>query len=78
MRIRPGEEGCLTNRRRIRIITRHGNSKTKPSGIEMEELPFNRMRRLKKANLGRTWLFSREASSTDGSVGAEGKRFIIR
>lgn len=44
----------------------------------MEELPFNRMRRLKKANLGRTWLFSREASSTDGSVGAEGKRFIIR
>lgn len=44
----------------------------------MEELPFNRIRRLKKANLGMTWPFSRAWSSTDGSVGDEGRRFIIR
>jgi hypothetical protein len=60
------------------MITRHGNTKTNPSGIEMEELPFNRIRRLKKANLGKIWPFSREYSSRDGSAGADGKRFMIR
>lgn len=76
--IRPGEEGCLTKRSRIRTITRHGNSKTKPSGIEMEEFPFSRIRRRKNANLGTARPFSRETSSTDGSTGEEGRRFTIR
>lgn len=34
------------------IMTIHGNSKTTPSGMEMEEFPFNRIRLLKNANLG--------------------------
>jgi hypothetical protein len=78
MRIRPEEEGCRTKRRRIRTITRHGNNKTNPKGIEMDEFPFSRIRRLKNANLGRDRPFSREKSSIDGNAGAEGKRFVIR
>lgn len=62
----------------MRIITRHGNNKTNPKGIEMEEFPFSRIRRLKNANLGRDRPFSREKSSIDGSAGVEGKRFVIR
>ena len=48
----PGEAGCRTKRSRMRTITRHGNSKTRPRGIEIEELPFRRILRRKKANLG--------------------------
>jgi hypothetical protein len=35
----------------INSTTMLGNSRTKPSGIEMEELPFNRIRRRKNDNL---------------------------
>lgn len=43
--IRPGEDGCLTKRKRIKMTTMHGNSSTKPSGIDIDELPFSRIRR---------------------------------
>lgn len=77
IKIPPGDEGCRTKRSRIRTITRHGNSNTKPKGIEIEELPFKRILRLKKANRGRRLPFSREASSR-GRLGDDGSRFTIR
>ena len=49
---RPGPEGCRTKIMRIRIITSKGNNKTTPNGIDIFELPFNRILRRKKANLG--------------------------
>ena len=51
MKIVPGEEGCTTMSINIRIITIHGNRSTKPKGIDIFELPFSRIRRLKKADL---------------------------
>lgn len=77
IKIPPGDEGCRTKRSRMKTITRHGNSKTNPRGIEMEELPFRRMRRLKKANRGELWPFSRETSS-NGRLGAVGSRLVMR
>ena len=53
----------------------HGNSRTNPNGIEIEELPFNRMRRRKKDNPGNAWAFSFLISSKDGGFGDEGIRF---
>ena len=73
----PEEEGCRRKRTRIRTITRHGNRRTKPKGIEIDEFPLSRILRLKKANLGSTRPFSRGGSSR-GRVGAEGSRFEIR
>jgi hypothetical protein len=48
----PCESGDLTKRTSIRIMTRHGNSRTSPSGNETVEFPFKRMRRRKNANRG--------------------------
>jgi hypothetical protein len=77
IKIPPGEEGCRTKRSKTRTITRHGNSKTNPRGIEIDELPFNRILLLKNANLEKVRPFSREASST-GRLGEEGSHFEIR
>jgi hypothetical protein len=77
MRMPPGEDGCLTKIRTIKIITTHGKSKTMPSGIEIEEFPRSRMRLRRKAN--RTdWPFSRETSSKEASAGARGMRLTMR
>ena len=59
-------------------MTRHGNSRTKPKGIEMEEFPLSLIRRLKKASFGITRPFSLEVSSRGGMTGAEGIRFARR
>ena len=77
IKIPPGDEGCRTKRRRMKAITRQGNNKTNPRGIEMEELPFKRMRLRKKANLDEAWPFSCETSSR-GRLGALGSRFAMR
>ncbi len=60
----------------IRIMTIHGNSNTAPSGTEIFELPFSRMRLLKKDNLGINRSFSLLRSSRDGRAGVEGMRLI--
>jgi hypothetical protein len=52
----------------------HGNSRTNPNGIEIEELPFNRMRRRKNDSPGSAWAFSFLISSRDGGFGDEGIR----
>lgn len=59
----------------IKIITISGNKSTTPKGIDIFELPFKRMRLLKKANLGRIRSFRRLTSSKDGGLGEEGIRF---
>src|SRR5947199_910185 len=59
---------------RISNTTMHGNSRTNPNGIEIEELPFNRMRRRKNDNPGSAWAFSFLISSKDGGFGDEGIR----
>lgn len=73
--ILPGEDGCRTMRTSINIITRRGNKSTAPSGIDIFELPFKRIRLLKKANLGKIRSFRRLISSKDGRLGDEGIRF---
>ena len=60
----------------IRIMTIHGNSNTAPSGTETFELPFSRMRLLKKDNLGTKRSFSLLRSSRDGKAGVEGIRLM--
>lgn len=60
----------------IRIMTIHGNSNTAPSGTEILELPFSRMRLLKKDNLGVNRSFSLLRSSRDGRAGVEGSRLM--
>ena len=60
----------------IRIMTIHGNSNTAPSGTEIFELPFSRMRLLKKDNLGVNRSFSLLRSSRDGRAGVEGIRLM--
>ena len=57
-------------------MTIHGNSNTAPSGTEIFELPFNRMRLLKKDNLGTNRSFSLLRSSRDGRAGVEGIRLM--
>lgn len=54
----------------------HGNSNTNPKGIEIEELPFNLIRRLKNDNLGNILVFSLLRSSRVGRLGVEGSRFV--
>ena len=75
IRILPGDDGCRTTRTRIKIITMHGKRRTAPRGMEIEELPFNRIRRLKNANLGDILSFCRDRSSGEGRLGEEGIRF---
>lgn len=77
IRMPPGDEGCRIKRSRMKTITRHGNSNTNPRGIEMEELPFKRMRRRKKAKRPAERPFSRGSSSI-GRLGALGSLFVMR
>jgi hypothetical protein len=49
--IRPDDEGCRIMRMMINITTMLGNKSTNPSGTEIDELPFNRIRRRKNDNL---------------------------
>ena len=49
---------------RIDITTMLGNSKINPKGIEIDELPFKRMRLRKKDNLWSVFDFSNLSSST--------------
>jgi hypothetical protein len=74
IKMRPGEDGCLTKRKRIRVTTMQGNSRTKPSGIEIDELPFIRIRRRKNDNRGKPRPLSVLKSFRDGMLGAEGIR----
>ncbi len=73
--IRPGDDGCRTTKTSIKMITMHGKRRTAPRGMEMEELPFNRIRRLRSASLGDIRYFCRDRSSREGKVGEEGIRF---
>jgi hypothetical protein len=54
----------------------HGNSKTIPRGIDIEELPFNRILRLKNANRGEIESAFRDMSSNEGKFVGEGIRFF--
>lgn len=50
MSILPGELGCLTNKTRIKTMTRSGKTMTTPSGTETVELPRRRRGRRKNAS----------------------------
>lgn len=72
----PGEDGCRTISTIINIMTIHGNRSTAPSGIEIFELPFSRMRLLKNDNLGINRSFSSVKSTREGRDGVDGSRLI--
>ena len=55
MKMVPGDDGCIRTSIKIRIITMHGNKITKPNGMDILELPFNRMRLLKNAKREARW-----------------------
>lgn len=71
----PDEDGCLTMRTSIKIITRSGNKSTAPNGMDIDEFPFKRMRLLKNPNLGSKRSCFRDISSSEGRLGGEGIRF---
>ncbi|KAJ8604554.1 hypothetical protein MRB53_041777 [Persea americana] len=65
----------------INIITIQGKRTTRLRGIDIEELPFSRMRRRKKAkrdafSLSRVFAMSMVRSSREGRSAAEGIRFV--
>lgn len=62
----------------ISIITIHGKRSTAPKGTEIFELPFNRMRLLKKDNLGVIRVFSLLISDKEARDAVEGILFVIR
>ena len=73
----PGDEGCRTTSTIISMITIQGNRSTAPNGTEILELPFNRIRLLKKDNLGVIRAFSLLRSDKEGREGVEGMRLAI-
>lgn len=68
-----GVSGCRITSTSIRRITVMGNNKTTPSGMDIDEFPFNRIRRRRKANRGDNRVFER--SSSEGIFDLEGKRW---
>lgn len=60
----------------IKIITISGNNNKAAKGTDTFEFPFNRIRLLKKANLGNNRSFCLPKSSSEGMFGDEGIRFI--
>ena len=71
--IPPGVDGCRTTRTKINIITIQGNKSTAPSGMDIFEFPFKRIRRRKKASPGDIRSFCRERSPKEGSFSREGR-----
>ena len=74
----PCESGDLTKRTKINIITRHGNSKTRPSGIETDEFPFNRIRRRKKDNRGDSFSARRDIWPSLSRPSCEDGSFLVK
>lgn len=57
---RPGDEGCIRNKKHISTTTRHGNSSTRPKGTDILEFFLILIRRLKKD-------VKKDAGSRDGA-----------
>jgi hypothetical protein len=74
----PLESGDLTKRISIKIMTKHGNNRTRPSGNETVELPFNRMRRRKNANRGETFSVCCDRSSNLSTLSFENGSLRVR
>ena len=74
----PGDELCCTTSNVINIMTSKGNNNTTPSGTEILELPFSRIRLLKNDNLnvGAIRLFSLVMSCMEGRLSEEGRLFL--
>lgn len=73
-KMRPGEDGCLTKRKRMKMTTIQGNNRTKPKGIDIDELPFIRILRRKNDSCDKPRPLSLLKSSRDGIFGVEGIR----
>lgn len=74
----PSGFGDLTKSTNIKIMTRHGNRSTRPSGMEKVESPLSRMRRRKKPNRGAVFSARRDASSNVSSVSLEVGSLLVR
>ena len=72
----PGVALCLATSKIIKSTTAKGKNSTTPSGIDILELPFTRIRLLKNDNLAVKRCFSLENSSKDGKLGDEGNCLI--
>lgn len=69
--ISSSESGDLANRVKITMTTRHGNSKTKASGIEREDSPNSRIRRSRKPVRGAIFAARRGASLASSALSLE-------
>ena len=74
----PLESGDLTKRISIKIMTKHGNNRTRPSGNETVELPFNRMRRRKNASRGDNFSACCDRSSNSSMLSFENGSLCAR
>lgn len=77
IRMPPVDDGCRTTSTSMSIITMHGKRSTAPRGMDIFELPFSRIRRRKKANLGDRRSVSPDKSLSEGRFGDDGIRFKI-
>lgn len=66
----PGDAGWRTKRINIKTMTIHGNKRTSAKGIDMEELPFSRIRRRRKPKRDDDRSVLCDGSSRDGRTGA--------
>jgi hypothetical protein len=72
----PLVSGDLMKSTRINPITRQGKRSTRPKGIEMEEPPFNRMRRPKTPSRGEVFSARLGKSSSLSMMSGEGFIFL--
>jgi hypothetical protein len=61
---------------KIKIITTSGNNNKAARGTDTFEFPFNRIRLLKKANVGKNRSFCLPTSSSEDMCDGEGIGFI--
>ena len=73
----PWESGDLMKRIKIRTMTRHGNRSTKASGIEIDESPFNRIRRRKKDSGGEAFSVRRDDPSGFSGLSLEDGTLLV-
>ena len=69
-----GDDGWRTKRTRMRMMTMQGNRRTMPKGMEMDELPFIRIRCRKKAHFGEIRSLTYAKLGSDGAFETEGRR----
>ena len=73
--IRPGDDGCLITRMRIKMTTIHGKRSTNPKGTDIDEFPRILILLLKNESRVSVRGLSAAHFSEDGTEGVDGNDF---